>query len=114
MSDPLITSHQGVTFQVSIKVDPSDIDKFLEALRPCWLAVREEPERLYFDVFNSSSVPSTFLFMEVRAKDNNWIEKHHLTKEYFKKYCDATESMWLEKEVQAFDRLESWNFVHEK
>ena len=52
--------------------------------------------------------------MEVRSKDNNWIEKHHLTKEYFKNYCDATESMWLEKEVQAFDRSENWNFVHEK
>jgi quinol monooxygenase YgiN len=114
MSNPLFTPHRGVAFQVTIKIDPTNIEKFLEALRPCWLAVREDPECLCFDVFHSSSAPGTFLFIEVWGKDNDWIEKHHLTKEYFKKYCEATESMWLEKEVKAFDRLKDWNFVDEK
>jgi quinol monooxygenase YgiN len=97
MSKPLFVSHHGVAFHVTIKINPSNIDKFPKALRPCWLAVQEEPECLYFDVFHSSSTLGTFLFIEVWGKDNDWIEKHHLTNKYFKKYCAATESVWLKR-----------------
>lgn len=56
MAYQLVPIHQDVTHVGSIKIDRGNIDKFLEALRACWIAVCMEPEWVYFDVFHSQCV----------------------------------------------------------
>lgn len=114
MSKSLATPHPGVTFHVTIKVSPSNIPAFLSALRPCWVATRNDPECLYYDVFHSPTEPGTFSVVEVWDKDSTWIAENHIQRPYFKKYCEETEHMWLKKDLVAFERLKDWSFVDEK
>lgn len=114
MPNTLNTPHQGVTHVGTIKIDPSDVDKFLEAFRTCWLEVCKEPECIYFDVFRSQAEPNTFQFVEVWSKDNTWFMEHQIKKEYYKPYWEITKPLWLNRDLQTYDRLKGWNFVQDE
>ena len=106
--------HPGVTHTGTIKVAPVDIDKFLEALRTCWLEVCREPECLFFDVFHSQAEPGTFHFIEVWSKDNDWFMDVQIKKDYYKPYWDVTRPMWISRDMHTYDRLAGWSFIDEK
>lgn len=114
MDNPLAIPHEGVTHVGTIKIDPSNIDKFLKAFRQCWLEVCTEPECLYFDVFHSQSEPGIFHLVEVWSRDNDWFMEYQIKKDYYKPYWEATKSMWLNRDFQSFDRLKNWSFVDDR
>lgn len=114
MPNPLNTPCQGVTHVGTIKIDPSNIDKFLEAFRTCWLAVCKEPHCLYFDVFHSQSESGTFHFVEVWSKDNEWFMEHQITKDYYKPYWEITRPLWVNRDLHVYNRLSDWNFVDDR
>ncbi len=112
MSGPLTPQH-GITFHVTYKIDPSNVDKFVSALRPAWEAIAKEPECIYFDVFRSASEPGTFRLVEVWNKDSTWIEDNHLTKDHYKQYREVTESMVVKRDLEVFERLQNWSVVRD-
>jgi quinol monooxygenase YgiN len=67
--------NKQLTLFVTIQVDPSNIEKFKEAHRPVWKACSEEPECLFFDVFQDPESPGRFRFVEVWSKSREWFEK---------------------------------------
>ena len=114
MPNLMMTTRRGVTFHLTITIDPKNIDRFLEALRPCWAAVIKEPNCIFFDVHYLPSKPGTFRFVEIWDKDNEWFERNQLGKEYYKLYWEITNSMWLSRKLEVFDRLGEWSFVGDK
>ncbi|KIW98745.1 uncharacterized protein Z519_00408 [Cladophialophora bantiana CBS 173.52] len=111
MSKALQTPHEGITFHVTYKIDPSNVDKFIEALRPAWESTCNMPECIYFDVFHFSSEPGTFRITEVWNRDMEWIEENHVAKDHFQRYRNAIGSIVLKREFEVLDRLQKWSIV---
>ncbi|EXJ87300.1 hypothetical protein A1O3_04259 [Capronia epimyces CBS 606.96] len=110
MASPFKTTQ--TTLYVTIRVDPSNIEPFLAALRPCWEAVCREPECLYFDISHSPSEPGTFHFVEVWAMDKKTFLEHQLKKPYYEPYEAATRPMWLtERKLEFLARVDGWSYV---
>jgi quinol monooxygenase YgiN len=107
MSGSFLTPHKGVTFSLKCKVDPMNIVKFTEALRKCW----ESTECLYFEVFHSPTEIGTFRLVEIWTKDLEWIEKHHLPRDYYQQYRKIVEPLVVIRGFEVLDRLKSWNVV---
>jgi quinol monooxygenase YgiN len=110
MSNPIKSSQ--LTLHVTIRVAPENIKPFLEALRPCWQGVVNEPECVFFDVFHDSANPGTFRFVECWTKDEKWFREVQLKRSYYEPYNTITAQMWLvPRELQFMDRVEGWSFA---
>jgi len=103
-----------LTLHATIKIDPTNTDKFLTALRPAWAAVINEPECLFFDVFHTPEEPGTFRFVEVWTKDWKWFLEHQMKKAYYQPYLAITEPMWLDRELKHWERADGWSYVDDK
>ncbi|KIX07913.1 uncharacterized protein Z518_02567 [Rhinocladiella mackenziei CBS 650.93] len=102
------------TLHVTIQVDPSNVEPFLAALRPCWAACIREPECILFDVFHSGAEPGTFRFTEVWTKDEKWFREHQLTKPYYEPYLAITQPMWVaDRKMEFFERIGGWCYIDE-
>ncbi|CZR57841.1 uncharacterized protein PAC_07730 [Phialocephala subalpina] len=112
-----------MTLFVTITVAPENIEKFKEAHRPVWKACSEEPECLFFDVFQDQEVPGRFRFVEVWSKGREWFEKvrferqgvtgggradegqEQLTKPYYKILWEKSKPLWVdEAKMEYFER----------
>jgi quinol monooxygenase YgiN len=67
--------NRGFSLHVTITVDPSNIDDFLAAFRPCYEAVVAEPDCTYFEVFHSLDEPGVFRFVENWRKSPEWFRE---------------------------------------
>ncbi|KPI36649.1 uncharacterized protein AB675_10083 [Cyphellophora attinorum] len=114
MASPLLVPRRGVTHVGIIKIDPANIDKFLQAFRACWLEVCKEPECIYFEVFHSKTEPGRFQFVEVWNKDNDWFMEVQIKKDYYKPYWDITRPLWVDRDLHEYDRLSGFNFVDDR
>jgi quinol monooxygenase YgiN len=114
MDKHLIAPQSGVTHVGTIKIDPANVQKFLEAFRVCWLAVCKEQDCIYFDVFHSQTEPGMFHFVEVWSKDNEWFMEVQITKDYYKPYWDITRPLWMDRDLHVYNRLSGWNFVDDR
>jgi quinol monooxygenase YgiN len=97
---------------VTVRIDQSNIDPFLTALRPCWEACSRETECIYFDIFHSPTEPGLFRFIEIWTKDEKWFREHQLTKPYYKPYEAIANPMLLEpKKMEFLERANGWSYV---
>ncbi|KAJ9608017.1 hypothetical protein H2200_007005 [Cladophialophora chaetospira] len=111
MSEVLLIPHEGITFHVTYKIDPDNVNKFIEALRPAWEATCNIPECIYFDVFHFPSEPGTFRITEVWNRDMKWIEENHIAKDHYRQYRDIVEPIVLKREFEVLGRLQKWSIV---
>ncbi len=58
---------------VTIAVDPSDSQTFLDALRGVHNEAKQEQDLLFFDIGESQDHPGTFHLVEIWAKDRGWL-----------------------------------------
>lgn len=101
-----------MTLHVTLRIDPSNIEPFMEALRPCWQGCLREPECIFFDVFHSPTEPGTFRFVEVWKRDQKWFEEHQLTKPYYEPYLTITKPMWIaDREMLFTERVDGWSYA---
>jgi len=101
-----------MVLHVTIKIDPSKTQPYLEALRPAYECVVHEPECVFFDMFHSDDEPGLFRFVEGWTKDKEWFMKHQLTKPYYHPYEEATKPMWTEPPKFLFtNRIDGWSTV---
>lgn len=68
-------AEQKTVLLVTITVDPSKVDEFLEGFHICYDRCIEEPELLSFEVFQSQDEPGRFRFLEIWSKDRKWFEE---------------------------------------
>jgi hypothetical protein len=71
----LTMSYTGpsVSLHVKYTVDPSNVDAFLEALKPAYDAVTAEPENIFFEVYTSASEPGVIKFVENWNASVEWL-----------------------------------------
>lgn len=98
-------SQKQTTLFVTFHIKPDRIDEFKAAHRPVWAACAEEPECLFFDVFQDPKQPGLFRFVEVWSKSREWFETEQLTKPYYEKLWPKSKPTW-EKEavIEYFER----------
>ena len=98
----------------SFKIDPTNIDKFLTALRPLWNAVCREPECLFFEVLHDSKETGTFRFIEVWSKDSTWFFEHQAKKPYYKPFFEVAEPLMLDRVIKSWERVGGWSYVSDQ
>lgn len=71
----MAATYTGPSFSlhVTITIDPSNIEKFFEALKPAYDAVIAEPECVFFEVYQSSSEPGVIKFVENWNASLEWL-----------------------------------------
>lgn len=107
-----ILSSSNIALNVTICIDPKDVEPFMIALRSIRSRLIEEPECLLFDVFCSDSRPGIIRMVEVWAGDREWFENNQLKKEYYGPFMTITKPMWLQPmEVEHFSRVQECAFV---
>ncbi|KAF2751192.1 hypothetical protein M011DRAFT_473700 [Sporormia fimetaria CBS 119925] len=105
---------KGISLHVEITVAPENVDKFLEALKPCYEAVIAEEKCTFFEVFHSAENPGVFKFVENWDATVEWLMANQLNKPYYKPYLEATEPMWIKPRTHhIWEVLEdqSWTYV---
>lgn len=96
----------GFSLHLDVTVAPENVDKFLAAFKPCYEAVIAEPENTFFEVFQEADQPGHFRIVENWSKGKDWFMAVQLTKDYYKPYLEATESMWIKpREFKLMDRM---------
>lgn len=68
----LTVPERGFSLHVTITIDPSDVESFIAAFRPCYEAVVAEPDCRFFEVFYSLDEPGVFRFVENWTKSKEW------------------------------------------
>lgn len=95
-----------MSLHADVYVAPENVDKFLQLLKPLYDSVTAEPECTYFEVIHDPDNPEHLRWVENWSKDKEWIMKNQITKEYYKPYFAATESLFIKPtEFKIFDRL---------
>lgn len=72
MATLLSTSKIAFILQVKVTFDPKDRETFLQYFKPCFDAVKAEPECAYFLVGEDIQQPGTFRWTEGWTKDVRW------------------------------------------
>lgn len=59
----------GFSAHITVHIDPTNVDKFFEHMRPVYDAVVAEPELLFFEIYQSPENPGELHWVE------NWSEQ---------------------------------------
>ncbi|KZF20326.1 hypothetical protein L228DRAFT_285045 [Xylona heveae TC161] len=103
------TKSPQTTIFVTVEVDPSNADKFLAAMRPCYEGCAKESELIFFHVFRDEDHPGVFHFIEYWAKDRKWFEEIQMNKDYYHPYSEITQPMWIKPRVIRYlDPIPGW------
>jgi hypothetical protein len=62
-----------VSIQIDVFIDPSNVEKFLEAFKQVFDLVAVEPELLYFDMFQDPDDVGHLSWVENWNKDAEWL-----------------------------------------
>lgn len=57
-------SSAGLSLHVTVYVDPSNVEKFLEHFKPAFEAVIAEPKCTFFDVYQDPEEPGALSWVE--------------------------------------------------
>lgn len=60
---------------VTVYIDPSNVDKFFAAMKPAFEAVANEPECLYFEIFQDPVEAGRISWVENWSKNLEWFAK---------------------------------------
>ncbi|KAI0534756.1 hypothetical protein GGR58DRAFT_505018 [Xylaria digitata] len=105
----------GLSLHVTVYVAPENVDRFFAAFKPVFNRVIAEPECLFFEVYQSPQEPGKICWVEDWSGSPGWFLKNQITKEYYKEYLAATESMFIKpREFQFLERLGSGYFMAKK
>ncbi|KAJ5091209.1 hypothetical protein NUU61_006079 [Penicillium alfredii] len=103
-----MSSTPGFSLQVTVYLNPDDVPKFLEHIKPAYDAVVAEPECQFFEVYQLQEEPGTLHWVEDWNATTDWFMKEQITKPYYKDYLAATESMFVKpREFKIYNRLGS-------
>ncbi len=72
------------TVRVTIRVDPADVQVFVDALAVAWEELSREEDLLFYDLSQDVTDPGKFLMVEFWAKDVDFLQNvseihHNLT-----------------------------------
>ena len=59
-----MASPNSISLQVTIHIDPSDVDRFLEAFKPVYEKTIAEPECTFFELYQDPQSPGTLSWVE--------------------------------------------------
>ncbi|KAL9596080.1 MAG: hypothetical protein Q9219_006028 [cf. Caloplaca sp. 3 TL-2023] len=97
---------RGISFHVTITVDPSNADEFLRRSKPTLDLIAAEPLCLFFQVFQAAAQPGRFKIVENWKMTREQFFNEQMTKAYYKPYEEATKPLWIEERTgEAFDLL---------
>ncbi|KAF2735001.1 hypothetical protein EJ04DRAFT_512147 [Polyplosphaeria fusca] len=102
----MTTKTKQLTLFVTFHIKPTHIEAWKEAHRPVWDLCAQEPECLFFDVFEDGSRPGRFRLVEVWSKDREWFESVQLKKAYYDDLWKRSQPTWeKEMEIEFWERL---------
>ncbi|KAL6243360.1 hypothetical protein RBB50_009912 [Rhinocladiella similis] len=101
-----MTNQKQLTLFVDFYVHPDRIEDWKAAHRPVWKACGNEPECLFFDVFQDPEDPGHFRLVEIWGADREWFETKQLTKPYYATLWEKSRPTWQKEVViNYFERL---------
>jgi len=59
-----MASPHGISLQVTVHIDPKNVDEFFHHFKPLYDAVVAEPELRFFEVYQSQEDPGTISWVE--------------------------------------------------
>jgi quinol monooxygenase YgiN len=59
-----MASTPGISLHVTIYIDPSNVEKFFEHMKPVYDAVVAEPECRFFEIYQDPKEPGTLSWVE--------------------------------------------------
>jgi quinol monooxygenase YgiN len=86
-----------LTLIVNIRVKPEDAEKLVDAHRPIWASCANEPECLFFDVFQDPEDKGKFRFIEVWSKSRKWFEDVQFKRSYYDRLWQLSKPLWIEE-----------------
>ncbi|KAJ8132450.1 hypothetical protein O1611_g1171 [Lasiodiplodia mahajangana] len=96
----------GLSLHVTVYIAPENFDRFFAAFKPVFKKVIEEPECLFFEVYQTPGEPGTISWVEDWSGSPDWFIKNQMTKEYYKEYLAITEPMFIKpREFKFLERL---------
>ncbi|KAF2707230.1 hypothetical protein K504DRAFT_535755 [Pleomassaria siparia CBS 279.74] len=105
----------SISLHVHITIDPSNVEKFLEALKPGYEGVIAEPENTYFEVFHNPENPGEFKFVENWNGTKEWFMNVQMKKPYYEPYLAITEPMFIkERTFEIWGRMPGKEWVSVK
>lgn len=66
---------QSFSLQVTVHIKPEDLDAFHKAMNPVFETVCNEPELLYFEIFQDPDSPGTLSWVENWRGSVEWLMK---------------------------------------
>ncbi|KAG4435184.1 hypothetical protein IFR05_009323 [Cadophora sp. M221] len=96
--------NKQLTVFVTIHVAPSDIEKFKEAHRPIWKKCSEEPECLFFDVFQDPEEQMTKPYYESLWTKSKPLWTEDIRIEYFEREGEGC--AWSDEYLVGGNRME--------
>ncbi|KAJ5088626.1 hypothetical protein N7456_012242 [Penicillium angulare] len=101
-----MASDPGISLHVTIYIDPSNVEKFFEYMKPAYDAVIAEPECRFFEIYQDPKEPGTLSWVENWDATPEWLVQTQLQRDYYKPYMAATEPMFVKpREYKLYKRL---------
>ncbi|KAL1868132.1 hypothetical protein Daus18300_006114 [Diaporthe australafricana] len=102
-----VDSSPSISVHVTITIDPSNNEAFLEALKPSFEAVKKEPLNASIEVFQDAMKPGAFRIVENWNASIEYMHDVQRKKDYYEPYFAATEPMYLKPlEVSVYNRFQ--------
>ncbi|UKZ80150.1 hypothetical protein TrVFT333_007907 [Trichoderma virens FT-333] len=103
---------EGFSLQVTVTIDPANVEKYMDFFKPCYDLVIAEPECTFFEVYQSSDNPGELHWVENWSKSPQWFLEVQSKKPYYKPYLQVTEPMWIKpREVKIYNRVNPYFYV---
>ncbi|KAF2200270.1 hypothetical protein GQ43DRAFT_441713 [Delitschia confertaspora ATCC 74209] len=116
------TTPLSLSLHVKITIAPSNLQPFLDALRPVYESVISEPENLFFEAYTSTTKDEQtgeelqlIKFVENWVGTPEWFMTVQMQKPYYKEYRETTVPMFVRpREHEFWSRLPGKEWVSVK
>ncbi|KAK0647984.1 hypothetical protein B0T16DRAFT_325623 [Cercophora newfieldiana] len=90
-----MASPHGISLQVTVHIDPKNVEEFFTHFKPLYDRVVAEPELRFFEVYQSPEDPGTISWVEHWDCTIEWLNDVQLKKQYFQDYKAAADHLLL-------------------
>ncbi|KAK3350281.1 hypothetical protein B0T25DRAFT_570847 [Lasiosphaeria hispida] len=90
-----MASPHGISLQITIHIDPKNVDEFFKHFKPLYDLVCAEPELHFFEVYQSREDPGTLSWVEHWNCTVEWLQEVQLKKEYLHEFLAVTAPLYL-------------------
>ncbi|KAL4886837.1 hypothetical protein BJY04DRAFT_212810 [Aspergillus karnatakaensis] len=96
----------GTSIHMTVFIKPETVERFWDLFRPVLAKIKEEPDLLFFEAYQSPDEPGVISWVENWSKPKDWLLANQVNKPYYNEYRALTGEFYTKPmEIKIYERV---------